>query len=135
MTLYFCLDDRNGLAYNRRRQSRDSAVLGDIRAHLEGELLIDPISQRIVEEAGIPWCTAPEELSRELSGRSYFVEARQPGDWVNLARKVVIYRWNRPYPADRWFDIDLNAMGFSLVETLEFGGTSHRNITREVYVK
>ena len=135
MTLYFCLDDRNGLAFNHRRQSRDSAVLGDIQANLEGNLLIDPISCKLVEAAGIPWCLAPESLPEESAGLSYFVEDRQPGDWVQQADKVVVYRWNRHYPADRWFDVDLNTMGFTLEETMEFPGTSHRKITREVYVK
>ena len=49
MTLYFCLDDRNGMLFNHRRQSRDAAVLEDIRSRLEGELVIDPISQRLME--------------------------------------------------------------------------------------
>ena len=74
-------------------------------------------------------------MPEENAGLSYFVEDRHPGDWVQQADKVVIYRWNRHYPADRWFDIDLNTMGFRLEETLEFAGTSHRVITREVYVK
>ena len=135
MVLYFCLDDRNGLSFNHRRQSRDSAVLKDITAHLEGELMIDPLSRRIVEEAGIPWCYAPEQLPEDMEAAFYFVEERHPGDWVALADKVVLYRWNRHYPADRWFDIDLNALGFSLKETVDFVGTSHRNIPREVYAK
>ena len=135
MTLYFCLDDRNGIGYNRRRQSRDSAVLGDIQSRLDGDLMIDPISRRLVERAGIPWCPAPQELPEELPEGSYFVEERQPGTWVAKAQCVVLYRWNRLYPADRWFDIDLNAMGFTLAETLDFAGTSHPIITREVYVK
>jgi len=48
---------------------------------------------------------------------------------------VVCYRWNRHYPADQYFDIDLSAMGFALSESEDFPGKSHEKITREVYVK
>ena len=30
MTLAFCVDDRGGLSFNRRRQSRDRAVSADL---------------------------------------------------------------------------------------------------------
>ena len=135
MTVYFCLDERSGLSFNRRRQSRDSAVLADIASRLTGELLIDPISCPLVQQAQIPYCIALPELTEKLPGVHYFVEQRQPGDWVSLADRVVLYRWNRHYPADRWFDLDLTSMGFVLAETAEFPGTSHETITREVYAK
>lgn len=135
MTLYFCLDDRNGMLFNHRRQSRDAAILEDIRSRLEGELLIDPISRVLVEPAEIPYHFAPEEITEPVQGSHFFAEYRQPGEWVNLASTVVLYRWNRHYPADQYFDIDLGAMGFVLSETADFPGTSHDTITREVYVK
>ena len=133
MTLYFCLDDRNGLGFNHRRQSRDAAVLEDIHSRMTGELLIDPLSQRLLQETEIPYCIALAELTESLPGVHYFVEQREPGDWVALADRVVLYRWNRHYPADRWFDIDLSAMGFSMTDTADFSGKSHEKITREVY--
>jgi len=135
MTLYFCLDDRKGMLFNHRRQSRDRAVMEDIRSGLEGELLIDPISRKIVETAQIPYSYAPSEITEQMQGCHFFVEERLPGDWVSLASTVVCYRWNRRYPADLYFDIDLSAMGFVLSETVDFPGKSHETITREVYVK
>ena len=32
MTLYLCLDDRGGMLFNNRRQSRDAALLADMAA-------------------------------------------------------------------------------------------------------
>ena len=133
MTVYFCVDERMGMAFNSRRQSRDSAVLADIQSRLTGELLIDPMSRKLVERAQIPWCLALSELPE--GEFHYFAEERHPGDWVAQCGQVVLYHWNRHYPADRWFDIDLAAMGFSLVDTQEFPGSSHEKITREVYAK
>ena len=135
MTVYFCLDDRSGLSFNGRRQSRDAAVLGDIASRLTGELLIDPVSVPLIRQTGIPYCIALPELSEKLPGIHYFVEDRQPGDWLSLADQVVLYRWNRHYPADRWFTPDLASLGFVLQQSMEFPGTSHDTITREVYNK
>ena len=51
MTLYICLDDRNGLKFNKRRQSRDAALLENLRSQLAGNLLIDPCSEKMMQEA------------------------------------------------------------------------------------
>lgn len=135
MTLYFCVDDRYGLRFNHRRQSRDASVLEDICSGLEGALLIDPMSQRMVAAAGIPFALAPAEITMDLPGAHYFVEGRPTGDWIGLADRVVLYHWNRHYPADVYFDVELSSLGFMLAETAEFPGKSHERITREVYVK
>lgn len=135
MHLYFCVDDRGGLGFNHRRQSRDAAVLADIRSRVTGELLVDPMSRVLMAQAEIPCCIALPDWDQPMPGVHYFVEDRQPGDWVGAAETVVLYRWNRHYPADRWFNIDLQAMGFHLAETMDFPGTSHETITREVYAR
>ena len=45
--------------------------------------------------------------------------------------QVVLYKWNRVYPADQYFAMDLS--GWKLVETVEFPGSSHEKITEERY--
>lgn len=129
MTLYICLDDRNGLQFNRRRQSRDAAVLEDIRSHLSGELLIDPFSEKLIREAEIPYVLPPETAG------DYFLENTPCEDVLEQTEKIVIYRWNRHYPTDVRWEPDLGGLGFVLQETTEFPGRSHEKITREVYVK
>jgi hypothetical protein len=44
---------------------------------------------------------------------------------------VILYKWNRVYPADQYFAMDLS--GWKLVETVEFPGSSHEKITEERY--
>ena len=127
MTLYICLDDRNGLRFNRRRQSRDSAVLEDIRGSLTGPLCIDAFSEKLIREAEIPYVLLPEETG------DFFAEDVPPEELLARTEKIVIYRWNRHYPSDVKWEPDLAAMGFALGETTEFPGTSHEKITREVY--
>ena len=127
MTLYICLDDRSGLKFNNRRQSRDSAVLEDIRRLMTGNLLIDSFSEKLIREAGIPYVLPPE------TAEDFFVEDIPSDEILGKTSKLVIYRWNRHYPSDVRWEPDLAGMGFILTETTEFAGTSHEKITREVY--
>lgn len=129
MTLYICLDDRNGLQFNKRRQSRDAAVLEDLRSQLSGPLLIEPFSEKLIREAEIPYVLLPE------TGEDCFLEAVPPEELLENCGKVMIYRWNRHYPADVRWEPDLENRDFVLAETTEFPGKSHETITREVYVK
>lgn len=129
MTLYICLDDRNGLKFNKRRQSRDAALLEDIRNQLTGNLLIESFSEKLIQETEIPYVLPPE------TAEDYFAEDIPSEELLNQTEKIVIYRWNRHYPSDVRWNPDLSAMGFSLAEATEFPGTSHEKITREVYKK
>ena len=127
MTLYICLDDRNGLQFNRRRQSRDSALLEDIRSQLTGNLLIDAFSEKLMQQAEIPYVLPPE------SAEDFFAEDVPSEEILARTTKIVLYRWNRHYPADVRFDADLS--GFTLQSTADFPGTSHDTITKEVYIR
>lgn len=130
MTIYVCLDDRNGMLFNKRRQSRDAKVLEDIQASLPDVLTIDPFSEKLIQEAGIPYVLAPEVLPEDAH---VFLEARTPSELLPDADCLVIYRWNRHYPADVRFDADLTC--FTLQSTSEFAGKSHDTITKEVYTR
>lgn len=129
MTLYLCLDDRNGLQFNHRRQSRDAAVLEDIRSQLAGSLLIDPFSEKLIQEAEIPYVLPPETAA------DFFAEDVPTEELLGKTQKIVIYRWNRHYPSDVKWEPDFTSLGFVPAETSEFPGTSHEKITREVYVR
>lgn len=132
MTIYVCLDDRNGMLFNKRRQSRDAAVLADILSALPGELTIDGFSEKLIAGARIPYVIAGSALSAETH---FFAENRTAAELLPLASNVIIYRWNRVYPADTHWDWDPALEGFTLKETTEFPGKSHEKITKEVYTR
>ncbi len=134
MILYVCLDDRNGMLFNHRRQSRDAAVLEDLR-RCAVPLYIDRFSEKLMASAGIPCEIAPEDLSLLPGNAHFFLENRTPARVLPLVSSLVLYRWNRHYPADVCWDIDLAAAGFRLTQTRDFPGKSHETITREVYVR
>ena len=128
MTLYVCLDDKNGMLFNNRRQSRDRAVLEDIRVSVPDVLTVDGFSEKFIAAAEIPFAVGEPE-----PGVHFFLENRKASELLPAAEKVVVYRWNRAYPGDFHFDGDLS--GFTLQSTEEFPGKSHERITKEVYVR
>ena len=135
MTTIVCLDDRGGMLFNNRRQSRDSAVLEDIRTQIPGPLMIDVFSEKLIQGAGIDYVLAPEELGDQPGETWFFTEVRGAEKLLPLTEKLVIYRWNRHYPADVRWTADPVEAGFTLAERLDFSGSSHKIITREVYVR
>ena len=130
MTVSFCLDDRGGMLFNKRRLSRDAAQLADLAA--EGPLTIDAFSEKLLISAGIPYVLAGEELPENAL---FFNEVRRPEALLPLADRLVLYRWNRHYPSDVRWEGQPSDFGFVLRETTEFPGKSHEKITKEVYVK
>ena len=102
-------------------------MLEDIRSQCAGNLLIAPFSEKLIQEAGIPYVLPPEKAE------NFFAEDVPSEELLEQTKKIVIYRWNRHYPSDIRWEPDLIAMGFVLKETAEFPGTSHDKITREVY--
>ena len=52
---------------------------------------------------------------------------------IEKAEKVYIFNWDRVYPADIFFEIDLKAEGFKKKSKEDFEGNSHKKITLEVF--
>ncbi len=133
MTLIFCVDDNFGLMFNKRRQSRDSAVLDDIKNCFAGEkILISEYSEKLFNEAGVDYIVC--ESFQNQDG-IYFIEDKYSPDLLSLANEVILYHWGKVYPADTKFDIELLGADFTLAEQSVFKGTSHNEIKKEVYTR
>ena len=128
MTIFICLDDRGGIRFNGRRQSRDIRVLEDMAARVTGELWITPFSGKLFHMAGIPCHVMGDE---PMTGEAIFLEEIPSEELLAQADTLTVYRWNRHYPADVRFDADLSS--FTLQRTENFPGSSHETITKEVY--
>ena len=64
-----------------------------------------------------------------------FLEFDSAERYLPMADTMIIYRWNRVYPADVIFSKDYLDCPWTLKETFEFSGHSHSKLTREVYVR
>ena len=135
MTVFVCLDDELGMAFGGRRQSRDGKVVEDIFKECgEKALFISPFSEGLTSPFGRVR-VKKNPLFSAGRGDFCFIEDRGVSSYIKKIRRLVIYRWNRLYPADLKFDINPLECGFILGESSELAGNSHERITKEVYVK
>lgn len=133
MILAACVDDNLGMMFNNRRQSQDREV-----------------RRQLLEEAGERPLWMNAYSAKQFDGpegiriHEDFLEEARPGDWCfienvsaegreALIERIVLFKWNRVYPADRYFSLSLE--GWRLTERTDFKGYSHETITKEVYVK
>lgn len=133
MKLIVCLDDRNGMLFNRRRQSKDSALRTRVLKQTAGSRLwMNSYSAAQFEVAeGID--TDEEFMNKAEANDFCFVENTDISAYAGQVNGVIIYRWNRDYPADTTFPMALFEDKWHLVSREEFPGTSHDVITEEVY--
>lgn len=127
MILIVCIDDNNGMLFNKRRQSRDSELVKRIEAITEGKMLwmkeySKPLFNREVKT---------DECFLDKAGENEYCFNETVGDISVLPEKIIIYKWNRKYPSDLKFTFDMS--GMKKVSSFEFAGSSHEKITEEIY--
>lgn len=134
MKAVVCLDDRGGMMFNRRRQSRDRLLIEDVVSSLNGSTLrLCPYSASLFAEQNVSPIVSEEFLAEAGQGDVCFVEDRALLPWKEKLEALVIYRWNRHYPSDVTCDFDPVKEGMRLVSTTDFAGSSHETITKEIY--
>ena len=136
MKIIVCLDDNGGMMFNSRRQSRDKAVIEDVLRLSEGEkLYIDEYSEKLFSNAVGRYIISRDMLGEASRGELCFVENKPVSGIIDRVEEIIIYRWNRVYPADVYFDVDLKREGFALVEECDLCGNSHEKITKEIFTR
>ena len=133
--LMVCVDDRYGMLFNRRRQSSDRKVTERICALCDSKKLwINSYSAALFPNCG-EICIADDFLDRASGGDCCFVENIDVAPYMDRISKIVLFRWNKKYPADLYFPAEqLNEL-WRLERSQDFSGTSHDKITMEVYCR
>ena len=133
MKLIFCLDDRGGMMFNQRRQSQDRVLRARILDYIGGSrLFMSEYSAKQFEKSD-NIVVSDKYLKKANANDFCFIE---DGDFCfDEADEIIIYRWNRHYPADKYFDADVRSLGFELYSSEDFIGSSHEKITEEKYKK
>ncbi|RHO88632.1 ribonuclease Z [Ruminococcus sp. AF41-9] len=146
MKVIVCVDDGNGMLFNKRRQSQDRVLRDDVQKMTAGQKLwMNAYSARQFQEGsqtgenvtGVSETAAlivTEDFLRQAGENDFcFVENEKLLPYSDRITEVVVYRWNRSYPGD--FHLDLDLKQWRLVQTTEFAGYSHEKITKEIYRK
>ena len=135
MIIITAVEDRNGLLFNHRRLSQDRVLRARMLERTAGRCLwMNAYSAKQFEQTdGIR--IAEDFLARAGAGDFCFVETEHVLPYLDRIEGILLYRWNRRYPADLYFDLDVTAAPWVLKETFEFPGSSHPAITEEVYTR
>lgn len=127
------VDDSDGLLLNHRRQSRDRSVVEDICKQVSStELYIDKYSNELFNLEGDTNIVVLTNYEERVPDNAYvFFESDQVNMKSNQINELIIYKWNRLYPADVYLEV--NYADWRKVSSTDFKGYSHEKITKEVY--
>lgn len=133
MILIVCVDKNNGMLFNRRRQSRDKVLIEHIiEISKDKNLWIKHFSKDVFEQYKLKNLIIDDELLNKAGSEDYcFVEDILPSKITGKFDKIIVYNWNRKYPADLYFDIDIT--DWILESEIDFKGNSHDKITQKIY--
>ena len=130
MTVIVCVDDRGGMRFHGRRQSRDRVLCADV-LRLCGRVRMNAASAALFQGLDGQIQACEDFLRTAGPGDVCFVE---DGPLAGLEiDTLILYRWNRVYPADVFLPYDLRE--WTLRACSEFPGYSHECITKEVYTR
>lgn len=134
MILIACVDDHMGMQFNHRRQSQDRILREHILNKFNGtKIWMNQYSaKQFGEHENIN--IDDDYFSKAAPKDICFVEDRSVAPYAHLISKIILYKWNRIYPSDLFFDIPLSRE-WHLIATEDFSGSSHDKITEEIYTK
>lgn len=152
MKVIVCVDNQMGMMFNHRRQSQDRLLRQRILKLSGGKKLwMNAYSYKMflqdLQGTSTGGLQAGQETSGQLEliqadesflekaeeGEFCFVEDQDIVPYEKRVEEVILCRWNRDYPADLYFKMDLSA--WKLAGTQEYAGSSHEKITEERYVR
>ncbi len=134
MTIFLCVDDKNGMMFNKRRQSSDRIVRQKMAEMSAGNtIFMNSYSKGQFVEENINVSVDEVFLDNAGEGDFCFVENVDISPYYNKIKSIVIFKWNKVYPSDRKLDISL--LDMNMVDTFDFEGSSHDRITVEVWTR
>lgn len=133
MIYIVCVDDNFGLSFNRRRQSQDKVLRKRILSlSADSVLWLSTYTAKQFTDGGN--FRVDDDCMRK-AGENEFCFAEDLDFTAENCKKIILYKWNRRYPSDRYFDFDFESNGFNKISSTDFEGNSHEKITEEVYIR
>lgn len=131
MQVIITVENRNGMLFNHRRVSRDQKISERILVYCkEKRLWMNAYSAKLFENN--PQIRVSETFL-EQKDAICFVEDQDVTPYLPEIDTIILFHWNRDYPADFFFTVDLSE--WNRIHQEEFAGKSHEKITMEVYKK
>lgn len=131
MNLIVCLDDNNGMMFHHRRLSQDKEIRKDIYKYCHKLIMNEYSYQMFSKDDPIIEIIISEDIIE--TDIDQFIEDKSLKEYEKKINRLIIYYWNRKYPSDLQFDIDLTTHQWKLVSQEDIIGKSHENITKKIY--
>lgn len=129
-TIALCVDKENGRLLFGKRTSEDREVRKKLLSMTE-RITVDEYTASQFREEDAPdvhsRLDVMEHPEKITEGFAFLEKQDIPPD----ADRIIIFNWNRKYPADRWFDFSFS--GWRKVKKEDFEGYSHPKITMEIW--
>lgn len=135
MVIIACIDEKGGMLFNNRRQTKDRELIKHI-VQLVGDrkLWINSFSSQLFSEYIDRNICVDDNFELKIKEDEYcFIENISPNSLIDKADKVILYNWNRHYPADKFWDVSLEE--FEIASCQDIPGSSHEKITERIYVR
>ncbi len=134
MIAAICIDDNNGMMFNKRRLSQDREIINDlIRNFGKHRIFTNNFSSILFEDYNDKVIIDDNLMSVAKKNDVCFIENIEINKYSDKINGIILYRWNRKYPSD--MKLNMNLSNFKLDTQYDFKGNSHDKITREVYIK
>lgn len=131
MNIIICIDKNGGMMFCGKRQSQDRVLREKILEITTGSrLLMSSYSAKQFENTE-NIIVDDDFLNNAVKGDFCFVEDREIT--AEKVESFYVFNWNRKYPGDLFFSVDLKSEGFRKIKKEEFKGNSHDKITLEIY--
>lgn len=132
MKLIICTDLNNGMLFNNRRQSKDKELINHICNLINNEKLwITSFSEDLFKDK-INYNLILNENFENIGENDFcFIENISLKVFEKKLDEIILYNWNRTYPADTYLDISLE--DWILESELDIEGLSHEKITQKIY--
>lgn len=132
LNIIVCVDKDNGMLFNNRRLSKDKILCEKIlEITSSSKLLMNEYTKSLFENSE-NIIVDNNFLQNANSGDFCFIENIDINEYAQI-EQVYIFNWNRKYPADRFFNLNLS--NFKKIKTENFAGNSHEKITLEIYTR
>lgn len=130
MKIIACVDNQMGMMFNHRRQSQDRNVRKKI-LKITNCLFMNKYSSTLWKNDILVTMESEKFLMLASVDDYCFVENVLLKEYQDEIDEIILFCWNREYPADFYLDIDLSC--FHLVNQEDFAGSSHDIITQKIY--
>lgn len=133
MKVIVAIGDKNGMLFNKRRQSQDEKLREYIlKLCKSNKLHMNSYSAKQFKNNSE--ILVSENFLEKTKDSFCFVETNPLAPYVDEIETLYICKWNREYPSDMKLDIDLTD-GWVLNFFVDIEGNSHKKITIEEWSK